>query len=100
MCADHFRRRFGQFSFYYRDKKGREEIDFVLFEDNAPLTRIEVKYQTRMRAKHRKALAAHGGGLLLTPEHLAWTDDNVASLPVAYLLAMLPWELTLFADPD
>jgi hypothetical protein len=101
VCADHFRRRFGRFAYYYRSKKGREEIDFALFEDNARNSLVEVKQQKRVRKKHRAALADHGGGLLAVRyiEDLAWHyEDNVAAIPASYLLAMLPWELSLFPE--
>lgn len=101
VCADHLRRRFGRFAFYYRDKKGREEIDFAIFEDGVRQALIEVKYQRRIRVKHLSALAGHGGGLLLTPDHLEWHEsEGVAALPVAYFLAMLPWELSLFPERE
>ncbi|MGM0558946.1 MAG: ATP-binding protein [Myxococcota bacterium] len=103
VVADHLRRRFGRFSYYYRSKKGREEIDFALFEDGSPQALIEVKQQSRIRAKHRSALAKHGGGILAVrnTDDLAWhEDDAVAAVPVSYLLAMLPWDLSLFPERE
>lgn len=101
VCADHFRRHVGHFAFYYRSKKGRREIDFALFDEGAPSGLVEVKYQTRMRRKHRKALREQGGGILATREHLEWyEDDQVAALPVCYLLALLPWETSLYPERE
>ncbi len=62
---------------------------------------IEVKYQARIRRKHRNALPEHGGGILATRDHLEWhEDDRVAALPVWYLLALLPWESSLYPERE
>ena len=99
ICADHLRRRFNHIAFYYRSPKGRREIDFALFEEGRRRALIEVKFQKRIRRKHRHRLAEAGGGCLATADHLKWfEDDNVAALPIAYLLAILPWQLSLFPD--
>jgi predicted AAA+ superfamily ATPase len=101
VCADHFRRRFGHFAFYFRDKKGRREIDFALFEDASPRALVEVKYRARNRKKHRQTLTRQGGGILATRNHLEWyPDDGVAAVPVCYLLASLPWEISLFPERE
>ena len=101
ICADHFRRRFGHFAFYYRSPKGRREVDFALFTDGNPQLLVEIKYQRRIRKKHRKTLAEEGGGILATVDHLRWYDDEgVAAIPVCYLLAILPWEISLFPERE
>lgn len=99
VCADHFRRRFAEFAYYFRDKKGRREIDFALFSTPDKANLVEVKYQKRIRRKHRKTLAEQGGGILATRDHLEWyEDDQVAAVPICYLLALLNWKISLFPE--
>lgn len=100
IVADHLRRRFGRFVFYYRTSRGREEIDFVIQKGTVEPTLLEVKYGDRLRSSDRKWLAKHGGGILVGRTDLAWhEEDNVAEIPAATFLMGVGDSLTLFPSP-
>lgn len=101
VLADHFRRRFGHFAFYYRHSRGNREIDFVLFEDPKQMRLVEAKYRTRITPTEWKELAHHGGGILASRETLEFHEEaGVAVVPVSSLLAGLPYSLTLFPSAE
>ncbi len=99
IAGDHFIRGYGRFALYHRPDKGQgstEEIDFVLHRDRAQAL-IEVKYRKQLKTEHRKHLANHGGGILASPATLAWHEtDNVATIPLPYVLAGAREPLTLY----
>jgi hypothetical protein len=97
VVADHFRRHFGHFSFYFRQSGGGREVDFVCFEDPEDRLLAEVKYRNQIRNRDAKSLVDQGGGLLLTKQTYEWdSEHNVLAVPVHYFLAGLPWRLTLY----
>lgn len=99
VAGDHFLRGFGRFALYYRADKGQgktEEIDFVLHREQQQ-ARVEVKFRTQIKSSHAKHLAKHGGGILATPDDLAWrAADNVAVIPLPYVLAGARERLSLY----
>ncbi len=99
VAGDHFIRGYGRFALYHRPDKGHgatEEIDFVLHRDLAQAL-VEVKYRRSLKPDHRKHLANHGGGILASPSSLAWyEEDNVAAIPLPFLLAGTSDALTLY----
>jgi uncharacterized protein len=99
VAGDHFLREFGRFALYHRADKGQgktEEIDFILHRERQQ-ARIEVKFRNHITGGHAKHLANHGGGILATPDDLAWrAADNVAVIPLPYLLAGARERLSLY----
>lgn len=94
--ADHLRRRFGHFAFYYRHTRGTREIDFVLFDGRERFL-VEAKYRNRVPGRAWKGLELAGGGLVASKDTLELHEDaGVAVVPVSSLLAILPYDLTLF----
>jgi len=97
VVADHLRRYFGRFSFYYRESGGGREIDLICFEESERRLLAEVKYRRQFDPSDARAVAKEGGGLLLTRETLDWdADREVAAIPIHYFLAGLPWRQTLY----
>ncbi len=99
VAGDHFLRAFGRFALYFRADKGQgttEEIDFVLHRAHERAL-IEVKFRNQITRGHAKHLARHGGGILATPDVLSWSsNDNVAAIPLPYVLAGASDRLTLY----
>lgn len=99
VAGDHLIRAHGRFALYHRFDRGQgntEEIDFVLHRGGAQAL-IEVKYRQKLKEVHWKHLAHNGGGVIATPEDLNWReDDQVAAVPLAYLLAGTGQPLSLY----
>lgn len=101
VLADHFRRRFGHFAFYYRHPRGAREIDFVLFENPKEGRLVEAKFRNRITVTDRKALDHHGGGVLASKDTLEFHEKTrVAVVPASSLLAGLPYPLSLFPSAE
>lgn len=95
VVADHLRRLFGSYAFYYRTRGG-QEIDFTACSEGRARGLIEVKYRRTIQRKHRSALRDRGGGLLLTRDSHTWhPEDRVREVPVSVMLALWPAD-TLF----
>lgn len=93
--ADHLRRAYGRNAFYHRSPAG-QEIDFVGFDDRAPIA-VEVKWRDRVERRDWRALAERGGGLLLTRARLEELEREppVLAIPVHVLLAIMGGAATL-----
>lgn len=87
IVAAHLRRYFGDHVFYWRNG---QEIDFVVFREGKRFLLVEVKYRSRIQPQNARGLVQNGGGLLLTRDHLEFfPKENVAAIPVPYLLALI-----------
>ena len=99
VAGDHFIRAHGRFALYHRADRGQgttEEIDFVLHKGGVQAL-IEVKYRLKLKPVHWKHLAQYGGGVIATPDHLEWREnDKVAAMPLAYVLAGTGQPLSLY----
>lgn len=100
VAADHMLRAYGgSLVRYHRSDAGTgntEEIDLVVWQEQQRAL-LEIKYRNVIKTAHRRHLARHGGGLLVTPESVEWhATDNVAEVPLHLLLAGLPNKVTLY----
>ena len=99
IVGDHFCRQYGPFVLYYRDRKGRNEIDFLLYSSPSQFELVEVKYQNQIRDEARETIAANGGGVLVTKDTFErYPDENVISVPCYNFLTATTKNLTLFPD--
>lgn len=97
VVADHLRRHFGHFSFYFRESGGGGELDFVCFEEPGDRLDAEVKYREQIRKRDARTVDDVGGGFVLTKNTFEWdAERQILALPVHYFLAGLPWRLTLY----
>lgn len=100
VVGDHLCRWRGRFALYYRHPQRKEEIDFVLFDDDDRLL-VEVKYRNRIRESDLSALARRGGGVLVTKDTLFFDEEaKVLAIPAPSFLAGLPFELSLFPSTE
>ncbi|GEM_PF-300225 len=100
VIADHLYRKFGSFTYFYRDKKGREKIDFVLHKNKTDYRLLEMKYRETINSKDKKLLLKYGGGILCTKKELdIIKGENVIMIPAYNLLAGTTQNLTLFPKP-
>ena len=99
VAADHFLRGYGPFALYHRRDKGqgaREEIDLLLRRGTVQ-ARLEIKYRATIKTGDRKALAQYGGGILASVDQLEWyPKDQVAAIPLCFLLAGYADQITLY----
>ncbi|HEX9698982.1 MAG TPA: ATP-binding protein [Acidobacteriota bacterium] len=89
VVADHMRRISGRDCFYYRTRRGEQELDFAFLAGGREAL-LEVKYRRRITGSDQNTLATHGGGIVATRDQYEWdAEKRIALIPVPLLLAGL-----------